>query len=909
MLENDPSLESESSSLAEACAARFADLKNGFEARGNGIQFIRLRSALADLVVRSLYAALISPQPEGPEGLCLIAAGGYGRAELFPYSDLDLYFVVREEDAAKRCREAIAEFARNLWDLQMRVSHATRTLEECGRLHSGNLEFSVALLDARYLAGDQALFEKLQAQALLNLVVRDGGDLARNLIDKTSERHAKYGKTIFHLEPDIKEAPGGLRDYHTAEWLRRIAVISETRHWTGPEEPARDSSVSQTAPAYQAFAFLAAARCFLHFQQGRNDNLLTYELHERAASTGVGMTYGQPAKPQEWMRTYYRHVRSIDYLAVRAAADMIPARSSLYGLFQDWRSRLSNADFSVLRGKIYPRSAEPGGWAALLSLFEMAARHSLEISLDAERWARQYLLKWRALRSAPDGEAAAGAGAGSESPAPPAEAWPAFRRMLPLPGAADALRAMHRIGVLSELIPEFHLIDALVIRDYYHRYTVDEHSFMTIQTLGNLSRGARDEHGGEDENFGPWKAKFSGIYAELERPDLLALALLLHDIGKGMPEEDHAQGGLRAAAEVCLRLGVAAEDARLVSFLIERHLEMSATVTRRDIFDGETLRVFAGKMGTPERLKMLCLLTCADINAVNPEALTPWKAEMLWQLYAMTANYFSRSVDQDRVRSAESAEDPAMPLAFAGGNPSRLKSFLDGFPRRYLATHSPSEIGEHFAWAQKILQPPEGAPAQVKVRRRGTLSEITVLATDRPFLFASVAGTLAAWGMNILKAEAFANNSGIVLDVFRFSDLHRTLEMNPSEAGRLEESVRDVLGGSKEVGALIQGRINSYNPPRAKIKVASQVSLDDLSSSRCTILEVIAQDRPGLLYRISSALARLGCNIEVALIETESQKAVDIFYLTHQGAKLSPGLQGAVRQALLQDLATPHFIS
>lgn len=904
MLENDAPLQSEPP-LAEACAARFAGLKSGFEASGDGLQFIRLRSELADLIVGSLYAALISPQPGAPEGLCLLAAGGYGRAELFPYSDLDLYFVARDEAAAKRHREAIAELARNLWDLQMRVSNATRTLEECGRLHSGNLEFSVSLLDARYLAGDPALFEELQTRALLNLVVRDGGDLVRNLIDKTSERHAKYGKTIFHLEPDIKEAPGGLRDYHVAEWLRRIALITETRRWAGPEtlppgSPAGGGSMSpHTSPAHRAFAFLAAVRCFLHFQQGRNDNLLTYELHERAAAVGVGVAYGERVQPSEWMRTYYRHVRSIDYLTMRAAEDMAPARSSLYGLFQDWRSRLSNPDFSVLRGKIYPRSAEPGGWPALLSLFEMAARHSLELSRDAERWPEQYLRRQQAARPAAAGEA--------ESLALPADAWPAFHRILPLPGAADALRAMHRLEVLTELIPEFRLIDALVIRDYYHRYTVDEHSFMTIQTLGNLGRAAPDGHGGEDENFGPWKAKFAGIYAELERPDLLALALLLHDIGKGMPVADHAQGSLEVAGKVCSRLGLPADDAATVAFLIERHLEMSATVTRRDIFDAETLRAFAAKIGTPERLKMLCLLTCADINAVNPEALTPWKAEMLWQLYAMTANYFSRSVDQDRVQTAQPAGDPAMPLSFAGGDPSRLKSFLDGFPRRYLAAHSPSEIGEHFEWAQKIIQAPGGAPAQVKVRRRGTFNEITVLATDRPFLFASVAGTLAAWGMNILKAEAFANNSGLVLDVFRFSDLHRTLEMNPSETGRLEASVRDVLGGAKEVAALIKGRMNSSNPPRAKVRVAPQVTLDDRSSSRCTILEVIAQDRPGLLYRISSALARLECNIEVALIETESQRAVDIFYLTHQGAKLSQSLQDGIRAALLQELAKPQF--
>ncbi|MGH9345281.1 MAG: [protein-PII] uridylyltransferase [Terriglobia bacterium] len=893
MSENAIPLPPELPPLAGACAAQFSNLRTGFEASGDGIQFLRLRSAHVDLVIRALYTALISPQSGTPEGLCLVAAGGYGREELFPFSDLDLYFVARDEPSWKPYREPIAEMARALWDLQMRVSHSTRTIEECGRLHSGNLEFSISLLDVRYLAGDLALFERLQSQTILNLIVRDGNDLLRNLIDKTSERHAKHGKTIFHLEPDVKEAPGGLRDYHVACWLTRIAEMTESRRWTADASPL---ALRQAAGGIgQAFEFLSAVRCFLHFEQGRNDNLLTYELHEKAAALGLGVRYGEPFEPAQWMTTYYRHVRSIQYLTTRMIGDSLPSRSSLYGLFQDWRSRLSNADFSVLRGKIYPRSLAPAAWPALLSLFEMMARHALELGREAERWVEESLTGLRARAGAAIQNHA------GTAPALPPEVWPALRRLLALPGTADALRAMHRLGALAELIPEFKLIDALVIRDFYHRYTVDEHSFMTIQTLCELRQAAKEAGGEANENFGPWRKKFAEIYAEVERPELLTLALILHDTGKGMAAQDHVDGSLEVAKNVCARLGLDSADAQTVLFLIARHLEMSATVTRRDIFDTETLRAFAAKMGTPERLKMLCLLTCADINAVNPEALTPWKAELLWQLYAMTANYFSRSVDQDRLQSAEEAVAHSVPALATTGDPTHLKAFLDGFPRRYLAAHTPSEIGEHFEWAQRIAQ----HPVQAKVRRRGTFNELTVLATDRPFLFASIAGTLVAWGMNILKAQALANSSGIVLDVFRFHDLHRTLEMNPSEIKRLEETIVEVLSGNKSVAMLMKGRIGTQSSLSVKIKIGTQVSFDDSSSSRCTILEVIAQDRPGLLYRVSSTLAELACNIEVALIETEAQKAVDIFYLTHQGAKLNPDLQNTIRTALIERLAKP----
>lgn len=868
--------------LASARAAQFAALRAGFDATGGGAAFLRQRSEQVDAVVRELYSANLSRQPDAPPGLCLAAVGGYGRQELFPYSDLDLLFVAGDERPLKAGREGIATLARTLWDLQMRVSHSTHTLEDCGRLHAGNLEFSVSLLDARYLAGDRALFESLRSQTIPHLIARDGQDLVRNLVEMTLARHAKHGRTIFHLEPDVKESPGGLRDYHVARWLALLAETSarQSRATAGELFP---DGVRE--PAGRAFGFLSAVRCFLHFQQGRNDNLLTYELHEKAAATGLGTHYGTSADPALWMREYYRHVRLVDQLARRMIEDSRPSRSSLYGLFQDWRSRLSNADFSVIRGKIYPRSLAPGNWPLLLSLFEMMARHSLELSREAERWVE-------------DSRAALSDSAATKAPSPPPPVWPQWRRVLALPATADALRAMHRLGLLSDLVPEFRAIDALVIRDFFHRYTVDEHTFTAIQTVCELKQALTGETGGGEDAHTAWKKQFAEIYSELAQPEILTLALLLHDTGKGMAAPEHVVGSLEVAGTVCARLGLTVQDTESVRFLIARHLEMSITVTRRDIFDPETLRIFAARTGSTERLKMLCLLTYADINAVNSEALTPWKAEMLWQLYAMTTNYFSRSVDQDRLDAGQEAVIEAIPTLKAGGAAGGLKAFLDGFPRRYLAAHSPSEIGEHYEWARNISQ----NPVRVQVRHESS-GELTVLATDRPFLFASVTGTLAAWGMNILKAEAFANSSGIVLDVFRFHDLHRTLELNPSEMKRLEENVADVLSGKTTAATLMRGRINPHGGLRPKVWTATQVNFDDESSSRCAILELIAQDRPGLLYRVSTVLAELECNIEVALVETEAEKAVDVFYLTRHGAKLGAEIQQAIRRALLEKLA------
>lgn len=846
--------------LRERCASEFSDLKARFDATGDGATAIARRSAVIDALLARLYEAAIP----GGEGLCLAAVGGYGRAELFPYSDLDLLFAAQDDRILKLSQEGVAELARMLWDLQLRVFHTTRTVDDCGRLDRSNFAFSISLLDLRYVAGDRTLFDRLHNSTLPHLVARDGDELARRLIDETSARHAKFRNTVFHLEPDVKEAPGGLRDWHVARWMEMI------RELAGGERPR--SSGPRAAKAGAAARFLAGVRCFLHFRQGRNDNLLTYELHEEAARLGLGVSWGEAIKPDEWMRVYYRHVREIGRLAAAATEQAQQPRSSLYGLFQDWRSRLSNADFLVSRGRIFPRSRLPGDWPVVLSLFEMSARHSLELSPEAGRWVEESLAVLAAARALP------------------AAAWPVFRRILTLPGAVPALRAMHQLGALRVIVPEFQAIDALVVRDFYHHYTVDEHTFTALQQLQDL-RGEAPPEG--SAGLRPWRAKFAGLLEAVERLDLLTLALLLHDVGKGMPGSSHAEASVAAAASVCKRFALEAADAEAVSFLVARHLEMSATTSRRDIFDPGVVRSFAATVDSPERLKMLCLLTYADISAVNPGAMTAWKAEMLWQLYAMTEKYFSRSVDDDRL---------LLPAARGGdAGEGDFQAFLSGFPRRYLAAHSPLEVREHFELASQI----ERNPFSVRVRRREAFNEITVLAADRPLLFASVCGTLAAWGMNILKAEAFANRSGIVLDVFHFHDLHGTLEQNPEEIARLEESVAQVLGGTLSLEMLMGARMRSPGERRAKVRTLAQVSFDDASSTRCTILDLVAEDRPGLLYEVSSVLAKHGCNIEVALVETEAHKAVDVFYLTAGGAKLTAELQARIRAALLEKLQHP----
>jgi [protein-PII] uridylyltransferase len=462
--------------------------------------------------------------------------------------------------------------------------------------------------------------------------------------------------------------------------------------------------------------------------------------------------------------------------------------------------------------------------------------------------------------------------------------WAKLREILGDDYPAVPLRPMHRLGLLTEVLPEFRAIDALVVRDFYHRYTVDEHSLRTIEHLQELA-DPPDARG----------ARFAPLWRTVEHRDLLILSLLLHDVGKGMPVENHVAGSLEALETAAERLQLAPEEKAEVHFLIEHHLDMSATMQRRDIFDPATIASFANTVSNEERLQRLCLMTYADIHAVNPEALTPWKAEMLWQLFVATSNYFSRTVDRDRLHASDEAGLLQQVLEQTGdAKLEEVERFLEGFPRRYLAVHSAREIAAHFALYQKLGE----EPVQAEVEAMRHAFSLTLLTADRSALFAAIAGVLAAWGMNIVKADAFANSAGVVLDTFHFVDLHHTLELNPSEMRRFRQSIADVVLGKAPLEPMLNSRMAAARAKAPKVAVPTTIRFDDGSSEHCTLMEIVTQDRPGLLHEIGAAVARLNYNIDVALIDTEGQKAIDVFYLTSQSQKLTAQKQELLREVL-----------
>jgi [protein-PII] uridylyltransferase len=838
-------------------------IRQQFEAGTSARETLRALCELADRNIQQIFSEVQQVHSREPQGLCLLALGGYGRRMLFPYSDLDILFLFGNERAEQESRPLISEFSRTLWDLGFRVSSAGRTLEECRRIEEDNAEFHLALLDRRFLAGDAQLFEKLDTKVLPASEKQARPFLLAQLHRLTRERLTRYGNTIFHLEPNVKESPGGMRDYQATIWLRQIVDEKEgVRNITAAEEELSAAAVD----------FLSAIRCFLHYCNGRNDNTLTYELQAAAAERALGVGDSVTRTPSEWMRQYFRHARTLNRQLLRYLEQKAPVPLTL-------RQRLLNATrvtkiergdgrFFNVRDGLLEVLDQPAlsDRAITYSLFAEAARTGTPLSREAER-SIGYILTHPEL--------------------PPRNtelSWACLREILGSDYPGVALRPMQRLGLLTEILPEFGMIDSLVVRDFYHRYTVDEHSLRTIEHLQELA-APPDERG----------THFVPLWKTVERRDLLILSLLLHDVGKGMPIENHVTGSLAALDSAARRLKLSPEEKTEVQFLIEHHLDMSATVQRRDIFDPATVSAFAESVTTQERLQRLCLLTYADIHSVNPEALTPWKAEMLWQLFVATSNYFSRTLDRDRLHAHDEVSLLGRVKALAGdASTEEIERFLEGFPRRYLAVHSAAEIAAHFVLYRKLGSEP--VQTELVATRHGFA--LTLLTADRPALFATISGVLAGWGMNINKADAFGNAAGIVLDTFHFADLHRTLELNPSEIARFRKSLEEVVNGKVALEPLLKSRESASRGRVPKVTVETRINFDDSSSAHSTLLEIVAQDRSGLLYDIGSALARLGCNIEVALVDTEGHKAIDVFYLTALGKKLPAQKQELLREVL-----------
>jgi [protein-PII] uridylyltransferase len=852
--------------LRELYAAESARLHNEFSADKNGLKYVREKSALVDSIARRLWQQIADSARGEASEVVFGAVGDLGRQTLFPYSVMDLVLLAATPEAAANFEGAGQQISQGMSEVGLKCNMNSGVASEFLQFDADRSDAILSSLDFRFLDGDRDVYSTLRDRLIPEVMVRESQALVERLAELTRSSHRKFADTVFHLEPNVKEGPGGFQDYVTARWLAALSTMEQKEGWPDPEKlfpPAIQAQMDS------ALAFLASVRCFLHLRNKRDHNLLSWDAQDAAAAQRVGVAGEEIHNATEWMRLYFAHARTVEHVSGQLLEEMPAAQSLFYRQLETWRTGFSDEDFSVVDGLIFfqkPENlSEPG---LFYRAFRLIAQRGFKLSPAAEH--QLELARPQLAAHLPSGR----------------DFWLFLDDILPERHAPDALRAMHSLHLLTLFLPELDGIDALAVREVSHRFTVDEH---TLQAIENVHR-LRESKSKLDE-------RYAGILGELDKPELLDLAILLHDTGKAVTPADSIPASLEIAGKCLARLELPAPDRETVLFLIAHHQDLSAGL-RRDIFDPRTVAQFAESIGSPELLKMLCLFTYADMKAVNPEALTPWKAEDLWQLYIGTANYFNRSVDQ-RVHGDgnDEALNHLRSLAAAAG--TKLQTFLEGLPRRYLRTHPVDEVLRHFEMSLRLGQD----PVQLALKRSRHWYELTVVTRDRPRLFSTVAGTLAACGMNIGKAGAFSNAAGTVVDTFSFTDRFRTLEMNLPAWERFKTTVHDVLSGKRDLKRMLRERLEAEKEQLETAGAPSQVQFDNECSAHSTLIEVVTEDRPGLLYRISSVFAQQDCNIDIALIDTEGQTAIDVFYLTTAGGKLSPEHQERLRQSLVKELS------
>lgn len=838
----------------------------------SGSQIVAARTLIVDLLIQRMArtAAARHSAEESPP-FAIIALGGYGRRELAPHSDIDVLFLHgrRDATAAARLSEAIIYL---LWDAGFVVGQVTRSLSECVSMAREDGVSRNALVDARLLWGSRELFETLQQKLNDEVFSASRKALLDELLNERAERYARFGEVACLQEPNIKESAGGLRDLHSLLYAGRVAY----GHATMPaliesgQMPERDAKAITSA-----YDFLLRVRNDLHFVTARRTDLLTLDLQTQVA---FNLRYADTRELQAseiFMRDYYLHARRLHRLCeihLKKAAASEPKRR--------WFSRIREAALGgfVMRDGALEIAADarsaPVSAERLMMAFSYGQATNATFGSGLDEFVQAHLpLVNRAFRSSP-------------------EAAQAFLKMLRARGrVATTLRQMHEAGFLGRFLPEFGRLTCLVQHDLYHKYTVDEHTIRAIEALDDLfnSRSRQLER---------WRA----LYSEISDPAVLHLGLLMHDIGKGLGG-GHTEKGVVIAERVCQRLQLAPAITGQVKFLVQHHLTLSHTAQRRDLADEKVIQTFAAQVGTIENLNLLALLTLGDISGVGPGVWNEWKDALVWELYQKARRVLEPSPGGDD--SVERLREHIAQMLVSEIGVSEVREHFSLLPPDYARFIAPQAIIEHIRLAHSLNARLVRTSWRVNAQARCT--DLHLCARNRRGLFARIAGTLAAQGVNILSVNLNTRADGLAIDSFKVCDTVGEPLSDPQRWERIDHEIRRALTGELNVAAAVARKLKSQpaRPRRRALHkpVPTRITWDNESSDKNTILEVRTGDRLGLAYRIASTLAALDLDIVFAKVATEKHLALDIFSITDAaGDKLPetelPRLEAAIRQAL-----------
>ncbi|PZQ47043.1 MAG: [protein-PII] uridylyltransferase [Rhodovulum sulfidophilum] len=791
------------------------------------------------------------PNPTASERVALLAVGGYGRAELAPFSDVDLLFITPYKQTAWG-ESMIESMLYCLWDLRLKVGHSVRTIDDCLRLAKTDVTIRTSLLEQRFLVGEQSLATTLNDRLWSDLFDRTGPEFVQLKLTERAERHKRQGGSRYLLEPNVKEGKGGLRDLQTLFWI--------AKYLNRAQSPGELVKVGAFTPAeYRVFAdaadFLWMTRVHLHLLTNRPVEQLTFDTQvEIAAMLGYQATDGQRAV-ERFMHDYFLHAKNVGdltriFLAVLEARHVKPRPSltrSMSRVFSFGREA-ARQGYRLRNGRLdlvdYDGFLEKP--VNILRLFQEQMTTGIPIHPDALRLvsANLRLIDDR-TRTDP-------------------EANGIFLSLLLGADPERTLRLMNEVGVLGAFMPEFGRVVAMMQFNMYHHYTVDEHTIQAIATLSRI------EAGGYADSL-PTSSEIMNLGVNRR---VLYVALLLHDIGKGSGR-DHSEYGAELALAICPRLGFDEADTELVSWLVRNHLVMSDVAQKRDLAEPRTVRDFAAIVKTPTRLRLLTVLTVCDIIGVGPGVWNNWKAVLIRALYQNTMEFLTGGGHAAGRGERERGAKAALAAALPDWSEAEIEAEA---ARHYAPYWLGLDTRTHAIFAELTRDMPADAPAvRIELNEARDATEACFAMADHPGIFARLAGALSLAGANVVDARTYTSSDGIATAVFWLQDK----EGRPYERARLSrlrDSVNRILGGEISARRAFREREQVKKRQRDFI-VPTRIRFDNLGSEIYTIIEVETRDRPGLLYDLARTLTANNISIASAIIATYGEQAVDVFYV------------------------------
>ena len=864
-----------------AALAEGLDSLKAMHAEGSSQEAVRAHASYVDDVLHALTMLIVADSASDglePAPYVVVALGGYGRGELHPSSDIDL-MLVYDGELSPFAQRLAQELLYSMWDLGLQVGHSVRSLDDCVAMARTDFPSRTSMQETRLIAGDRRLFAKIRRVLRDNVYRHDFEQFLVTTLGERDQRYRKYGASPYIGEPNVKESAGGLRDVHTAMWLgaakfgaRTLRELADKGLITSREQALTDA----------ALTFLWRVRNALHLLAGHKNDVLTRDLQPRIArDLGYEDEAGGRLGVERFMRDYYLHARVIHRISRRLIARCQESLSRRGSAERRERQQALADGLVFFDGQLHLADRNPGllrrDHTRIMRVFGHLHRLGCELSLDLERAVED------SLDLVDDG----------------------FRRS---PVVRDlfldicrswgrvalTLSEMHELGLLGAYLPEFGALTCLVQYDVYHRFSADQHSLLAVEHLEAVAPGQSAESEGVAQ-----------VFHEVDKPELLMLGMLLHDIGKAKGH-GHVAKGIPLIRELTTRLGLPADDASAVEFLVAHHLTLSHIAQRRDIDDPKTVSSLAEICGDPQRLRMLYLLTYADMRAVGPGVLTGWQAQILHELYARTLKQLTApgaSPAAARTNRTQLAERLHAAVKDAVDAQS-VKAHVAMVSDRYLAGTSVQRMAEHL----RLLRRLESAPLATELFHHPDIgsSDVVVVTRDVSGLFSLIAGTLAAHGINITSAQIHTRADGMAIDTFQVNDPTGEAITSAAHWRRTMEALASVIAGTASVDELLEKRRRGGRPPTG-VQGPPKITVDNRASDTYTVIDVKCPDRVGLLYLITRTLSRLGLDIGSARIATEIDQAYDTFYVvdTH-GVRLEhPDAMDRVREGLEQALVQP----